>query len=143
MDLAISLLGEALLITAIGLDLRHLGRQGDSRVRLEPFRIWLLRVYFFSVLALPFYFWRTRGRARWALVGIASGIAYLLVLEGVAGLAAGCSASSAPARPDARTVPVRIATDAGPLGRPMPHPKWEHARGKAASRRVYPSFHVR
>jgi len=107
-DLVVSLFGTVLLIAGLGLDLRRLRRRGDHRGQLEPFRIWALRVFVFSVLALPFYFWRTRGRARWALVGVAVGILYLSLLEGAVGLVSGCSAGS----PDANAPRTRTGAEA-------------------------------
>lgn len=108
MDLVVSLVGTVLLITGLGLDHARLLRRGDAPARLEPFRIWALRVYFFSVLALPFYFWRTRGRARWALVGLGAAFLYVALLEGAAGLVAGCSAGG----PDAGAPRSRTGAEA-------------------------------
>jgi hypothetical protein len=116
-DLVVSLLGTVILIAGLGLDLARLRRRDASKSprgggggpgQLEPFRIWVLRVYFFSVLALPFYFWRTRGRARWALVGIGVAVLYLSVLEGAVGLVSGCSAGS----PDASAPRSRTGAEA-------------------------------
>ncbi|MBI2897261.1 MAG: hypothetical protein HYY06_27130 [Deltaproteobacteria bacterium] len=120
MDLFLSAAGEVLLMVAVALDLRRLRTRGPAG-ELEPFRLWALRVYFFSVLALPFYMWRTRGRFRWSAVGAALGLTYLMLMSLVMSAAGGCSASTPEGRRgprDGRASDAPLET--APVGRSLP-----------------------
>ena len=78
------------------------GRRPPPRGELEPFRVWALRVYVFSVLAVPFYFWRTRGGWRWALGGVAVAIGLVAALTLLSMSLEGCSAGGGDVGREAR-----------------------------------------